>query len=503
MRRLRGPRSLQFEVVLNLAGVLTAGLATVAVVCVGLAARTIEREAVDRLRLTAHHIQRVAARDAARLSDLAALARTIDNGGLGGFWRVFDRAGREAWSGPRAEPRGGVAGMIEEAWAVGEAVRGGLFPYADLRLAIPLRTVRGEEGALIGTVAAAHLWHRIRSLLGATLWVLGITSVVFVGFGAYTLRRRIVNPVREIALASARIAEGCLSTRVDVPGASELSQLGEHFNRMAGSLEGQRQALIEAERSLARSERLASVGRLAAGVAHEVGNPVAAILGFVEVARREGGLSHRAADALQAVRAEALRVRTLIREMLDLARASDVVPGPHAVAELLEPPVARMRMHPATGGVEIVLSRVAGLPRVRTDPRRAEQILVNLIENAVHAVRGVEGGRVEVSARSLEPLADASGAAAPPPPGYVALDVTDNGPGIEPADLSRVFDPFYTTKDPGEGTGLGLWNAHRLAELLEGKVEVESRPGRTRFSLILPATDSVEQDEPTAHSDHR
>jgi signal transduction histidine kinase len=503
VRSLLRRGSLQLEVVLNLAGVLTAGLATVAFVCVGLAVRTVEREAVDRLRISARQVQRVAARDAARLSDLAAFAQTVDVRLLAGTWRVVDRRGRDAWHGPGAKTPEAIAELIEEAWAEGEVVRGGLLPYADLRVVVPVHTVQGEEGALVGTIPVGMLWLRIRSLVGATAWVLGITAIVFVGFGAYTLRRRIVAPVREIAMASAALSEGRLSTRVDIPGESELGQLGRHFNQMAASLEEQQDALIDAERTLSRSERLASVGRLAAGVAHEVGNPIAAILGFVEVAQRDGGGGERTVEALASVKAEALRIRGIIRELLDLARSLEIDPRSYDVRELLEPIVGRMGAQPASRGVEVRLTVDPGIPAVRTDARRSEQILVNLIENAVHAVRGLDGGRVEVSVRKLGGGSESAlGKPAPDVVPWVAVDVTDNGPGIEPEDLSHVFDPFYTTKDPGEGTGLGLWNAHRLAELLGGRLEAESQCGRTRFSLVLPVADSVDRDEPVATTDH-
>ncbi|MEE8557752.1 MAG: ATP-binding protein, partial [Myxococcota bacterium] len=255
----------------------------------------------------------------------------------------------------------------------------------------------------------------------------------------------------------------------------------------------------EAERTLSRSERLASVGRLAAGVAHEVGNPIAAILGFVEIARRDGGLGPRGTDALAAVKGEALRVRALIRELLDLARSSEANLETCDVAQMVGRIVERVRSQPASRGMELRFRSNDSLPAVRTDPRRVEQILVNLIENAVHAVRGLDGAEIEVTTR-LDSRLDAPGGAES---SLAAIDVVDNGPGIEPEDASHVFDPFYTTKEPGEGTGLGLWNAHRLAELLGGRLEVESQPGRTRFSLLLPVADSVDRDESTSATDHR
>ncbi len=516
MTRVFGRRSLQVDVVLNLVGVLTAGLATIAVLCVGLTSRTVEREALDRLRLTARQLQRVSTTGPGRLSDLAALARTFDPGLGAGVWRVVDREGREVWRHTSRAPEHEIPSLVDEAWSSGETVHGGLLPYTDLRLVLPVRTPRGEEGALVGTIAAGDLWNRVRPVVETAGWVLAVTAVVFVTFGAYLLRRRIVTPLRQITRASALIAKGHLGARLDIPGSHELADLGQHFNRMAESLEQQREALVAAERSLARSERLASVGRLAAGVAHEVGNPVAAILGFGEVASRDPKISERTREALGSVRGEALRIRALIRELLDLARTSETHVAAHNIHAALGAIVERIRTQPAHQGLKIESAVPATLPPVRTDLRRLELILVNLIANAVHAVRDTEEGVVELRARpvcdgpQLPTLSrevgereEANGrvAALSAPPVAVAIDVIDNGPGISPEDLPRVFDPFFTTKDPGDGTGLGLWNAHRWAELLGGRLEVASGSGQTRFSLFLPVADSESCDGPTTPAD--
>jgi signal transduction histidine kinase len=502
MRAVLDPRSLQLELLLSLAAVMAAGLGTVAVVCVGLAGRTVEREALERLRMIALHVRRDVPSGFARLSDLAAVLSTVDPRGGAGSWRVVDAEGRSAWRARPSAREPDLRPLVAEARAQGEAVRGGLLARGDLLLAMPVRTLRGEEGAMIGIVAHAELWRRVQPLVAAAAWVFGISAAVFVGFGGYVLRRRIVEPVRALAAAAGRIAEGDLEARVHVSGCSELEELGAHFNEMAGSLSRQRRALIEAERSIAHGERLTSVGRLAAGIAHEVGNPVSAILGFVEVALVDRGISARTRDVVERVRSEASRIGSLIRELLDVSRPPELEIGGCAVDSLLRPLAERMAAHPSAAGVELVLELPEHLPRVRTDRRRAEQILLNLIENALHAAKVAERGSVRIVARAQS----REGAS----PGRrredrehrpeVALDVIDNGPGIPAEHLSRVFEPFFTTKDPGAGTGLGLWNAHRLSELLGARIELASRPGCTRFSLLLPVADT-ESDGAAARAD--
>jgi len=129
--------------------------------------------------------------------------------------------------------------------------------------------------------------------------------------------------------------------------------------------------------------------------------------------------------------------------------------------------------------------------------RRLEQILLNLIQNAAHALVSTPGARIELAARAVH-TSFARGAER-----AIELSVTDNGPGIDPDTLLRVFEPFFTPKEPGEGTGLGLWTAHRLADLLGGRLEAESRPGHTRFSLLLPVADRPGTDAHAQNSDHR
>ena len=169
-----------------------------------------------------------------------------------------------------------------------------------------------------------------------------------------------------------------------------------------------------------------------------------------------------------------------------------------------------MQAQPLLSAVELRLAAERELPRLRSDAGRIEQILVNLIENAVHALAGRPGGTIELrvaSAGAFRPRRRRDDSPVSAVPEALAFSVLDDGPGIAPEHQSRVFDPFFTTKDPGKGTGLGLWNAHRLAELLGGRLELESAPGRTCFSLLLPLADSEpapgEADGSTACTDHR
>ena len=493
-------RGLQFEITANLFVVMLAGLGIVASVLTALAARTVEDAALDQLRTDARHLERMYLAAELTWSDLAAVMHTLPSNHRGVRWSLVIARGDELRVvGGNAPEEPEVFDAARAAHGSGVPVRQGGIGGPGLVLAVPLRTSGGAY-LLVGSVSRGAMVSELVPLLASGAWVLATAAVVFVLFGAYLLRRRIVRPVQTLQGAMHRLAGGDLEVRTPDAGSDELADLARGFNQMAAALARDRMALVRAHESLSRSQRLATVGQLAAGVAHEVGNPVAAILGYAEVALRAPELSPAVREAANQIRAEALRVRSLVRELLDLARSSQVELSALAPEDLLLRAERRLRGQALLDGITLRVSCPLELAPVETDARRVEQILVNLIENAAHALAGrskgegapdpcielsAELGRLRAGRRSEDRASDAA-----LPCDALAVTVTDNGPGIPAEARAHVFDPFFTTKGPGEGTGLGLWNAHRTAELLGGRIELESEPGCTRFRVLLPRTDT-------------
>jgi two-component system, NtrC family, sensor kinase len=502
----------QLEIVANLFVMMFAGLALVGVVLVSHAAGIVRDDALDRLRMGSRHIEALLDRGVDRLSDLGALARTTGPRMAGGEFLVLDATGRPVMSDSLSgEARSDVAQLVRLARERGEVVEIGSLWEGELSLVTPIHTRSGEQGFLIGRTSGEDYRARLAPLLASAAWLLVIATSVFVGFGAWLLRRRVVTPLAALAHGTRRVAAGDLGVRLGIQGPDELAELAGSFNRMTESLEADRAALERAHEAIARGRRLAGVGQLAAGVAHEVGNPVAAILGYAELCQRDKAASERTRELSERIGEEALRIRTLVREMLDLSRPDALTVERAPAAELVDRVAERLRAQPLLSGVALEVALAPDLPAVEVDRRRIEQIFVNLVENAAHALRGVQGARIELRAeRTRDPARPARRASdraaeshhAERAPDSVAFSVTDNGPGIDPEHLPYVFDPFFTTKEPGEGTGLGLWNAHRLAELLGGRLEVASQSGRTCFRLVLPAADQNVGHE-TPRADHR
>ncbi len=240
------------------------------------------------------------------------------------------------------------------------------------------------------------------------------------------------------------------------------------------------QELATSERLRAQSERLAVVGRLAAGVAHEVNNPLAFAMANLHCLQRDAGPAGAGLppDEVRELLAEMgvglERIRQIVADLGSFARESAEEAGdcevPQVVSEALR--ISALRLRPVAV-VDCALGEA--LPRARIPSRRLSQVLVNLLTNAADALeeQGAPGGRVTVSARKT-----AQG---------VELSVEDNGPGLLPAALGRLFEPFFTTKPPGRGTGLGLALSREYVERCGGSLRAENRPeGGARFTLLLP-----------------
>lgn len=396
--------------------------------------------------------------------------------------------------------------------AFGILFAGALFlAAAGLLVLLPVVESPGEALAFVVVLFAADL------------------AVVFF-FTGYFLRRRFVLPVEGLVSDVGRIAEGEYEHRVRAMPGPELASVQESVNAMADrlvrdrrlladnveSLERTNQDLVEARDQVIQAARLASVGTLAAGIAHEVGNPLGAILVYVDLARSRARRAGADTDLLDSVRKEAERIDGIVRGLLDYAQSRDEDPQPSAVAPVLERVRDLLESQGHLGAVEHEWRVDArSTPRVLMDPHRLEQVMVNLLLNALHALRDREDGciRITVSGeRGRVSTLPARRQGDPPDVNYrhrrrVARDldpggpdslytadriavirVEDNGPGIAEADLEQIFDPFFTTKEPGEGTGLGLAICARLVEGMGGRIRADrGEEGGAVFTIRLPA----------------
>ena len=278
----------------------------------------------------------------------------------------------------------------------------------------------------------------------------------------------------------ASIGVGGWGSGVAVKRRDELGRLGDEFNHLRQRLADMQKRLIAAqqerrriESDLRRAEQLASLGRFAAGVAHEIGTPLTVIGGRAEVLAQRLHGDAAAQRSLGIIAEQIERISRIVHGVLDFARAreprmvpTDVGATLAAVVELLAEPLGAR-------GVRVETARAAGLPCVAADPDQLQQVFLNLAMNAADAMPG--GGVLRIEAQAVDRSGPDPGAAPQP---CVVATFTDTGTGIAPGHLERLFEPFFTTKEVGGGTGLGLAISYGIVREQGGWIEVESEVGR-------------------------
>ena len=354
----------------------------------------------------------------------------------------------------------------------------------------------------VGTILLASTFAPERAF-PLVLTIVALDVGIFIVFGHYIVTRHVLRPVERLMAVADAVVGGDLVARAPDAETSDFATLAARLNRMTDHL-------LDAQSQLVRSEKLASIGRLAAGIAHEVGNPLGAMGTYVEVLRRRGGDP----EVVQGLTRELDRIDAIIRGLLDYARPREEPLQPIEPGAVLRSTFALLEAQGAFKPVRAALDVADGVPRVMGRGHLLEQALVNLLLNAVDAAgAGRGGGVVILGARrwAYEPgraapkrASDDGGIEFPrtPPrrparsefaaglPGAL-LFVADSGPGVAPEDRERVFDPFFTTRPPGQGTGLGLAIVARAVHDMGGVVWVDpAREGGAAFKLFFPAVSS-------------
>jgi signal transduction histidine kinase len=350
-----------------------------------------------------------------------------------------------------------------------------------------VRDFAGPDGRVIGAFARVGLGRlaviaevpRAEALratrdLGRRTILLGL-GVLFVGIlASYLMGRRITAPLRHLQEAAHRIGAGELGAQVRVEGRGETAELAAAFNRMSAELADREARLSDAHTQLARADKLSAVGELAASVAHEVKNPVAAIVGYAQLGR-ETKTIEEAHELFGLVERQGWRSGEVLQGLLEFTRREPAVPEPSDPGVLVGEALRLLRHPLKLRGVTVQTQVDEALPRIMVHAGEIHQVLVNLMMNGADAMNGSPQRVLTVGATSE--------------PGQVLLWVRDTGTGI-PAELrEKIFVPFFTTKKGREGTGLGLSVSQRIVKDLGGEIRVASAVGEgSTFTVVLPAT---------------
>src|SRR5208283_3556838 len=329
-------------------------------------------------------------------------------------------------------------------------------------------------GLLLFLVATVSLRDPVRHtvLIGAGAFAVAICAVLIVVL-AYVVQRPMVELQEKIALVS----DGNLDVAVSFSRRhDEIGDLGRNFNHMMRQLRESRDEIERLHRTqVSRAEHLATLGELAAGLAHEIRNPLAGIAGVIEIIGRDLPSTSPARAVVKDVRLEIVQINRILTDLLETAR-----PHPPQICRsnlntTVEHAVMLARQQVLSKPIKIELQQAPDLPEVEHDSDQIHQVLLNLLLNAVQAMdnAGADAGtgevHVEIGSRDQ----------------YASVTVSDSGKGIPPQHLAHIFRPFYTTK--GNGTGLGLSLARRIVEEHHGHIEVASVVGKgSKFTVLLP-----------------
>lgn len=367
---------------------------------------------------------------------------------------------------------------------------------SEIFLSAPLKYKGRVIGGISITSSLLPVYDSLRKSEKLVILYIVVDTVILALVGIYLLSRIVVAPIQRLVRMTEEYEDSeSIPSAEDTP-ANEIRNLSRALTNMLKrldenkkelknhiiSLEKANEDLKTARDEIIKSEKLASVGRLAAGIAHEIGNPVGIILGYIELIQKGGLSKEDENDFLGRIESEISRVDVIIRQLLDFSRSSTKKLGVCEVHKLITGTVEMLEPQSRLNELEIGLELEAENDQVFADKNQLQQVFLNILINSIDAFTE---GRRESGYSCIKIQSENKNET-------IELRFIDNGPGISPDKLNRIFDPFFTTKEPGRGTGLGLSVCYRIIESLGGTIKAESSPGNgMRLYVELPLYDGT------------
>ncbi len=370
-------------------------------------------------------------------------------------------------------------------------------------ITIPIIKQKKVKGVVSAIVPLTPIFTKLKKYHNPIFIYLLINTAVLTIVGLYRIFKHYLRPIDRIVQQADGFHEESDIFFAFRHEDTELNRLSTALNRMltriasdkkkmqdtVSSLEQANVELKKTQKEMIRAEKMASVGRLAAGIAHEIGNPIGIVLGYLEMLK-QGGLEEKdEADFLQRTEDEVQRISTIIRQLLDLARPKEGEKHRIAVNTVLGDLVDVMQKQPVMNDIRIEYNIESEGDTVWGKDDQLRQVFLNLLLNAADAIHSADassGGKITICTTSKAADDHAS-------PSVLEVRISDTGNGIGPEMLQNIFDPFYTTKEPGKGTGLGLSVSYMIVEGMGGSIRAESGPEKgATFCIELPMVDQVQ-----------
>lgn len=363
----------------------------------------------------------------------------------------------------------------------------------------PIKNITGDIIGILYVGVLERPYIDITNRVILAFSVIAVLSVVLLLVLLFISTTRIIHPIKEMVLATQKIAEGDLSHKVNVESKDEIGFLADSFNQMTADLKTANEKLLEwgrtlekkveertkelreAQAHLIQTEKLASLGKLAAGVAHEINNPLGGILIYSHLLLEDLDKNSPYYENLEKIVKEATRCKDIVKGLLEFARPKEPEVTSADMNELLDKSLSLVESQSLFQNIQVKKRYSTNLPLIVADSSQLQQVFMNIILNAADAMKG-EG------CLTLQTSLDADGE-------DLIIDFIDTGPGIREEDKKKIFDPFFTTKEVGQGTGLGLSISYSIIRKHQGTIEVHSTFGKgATFTIKFPVAGGVEND---------
>ena len=329
----------------------------------------------------------------------------------------------------------------------------------------PLRDHRNNVVGILYVGAREATFRHLIDNFTSRAVLIALVCIIVAGVLALPISRQITRPISDLAKATRRLAGGDMDVRIEPYGRGEFALLGQSFNSMVETMGDTQQELL-------RKDKLASMGQLAAGVAHELNNPLGTILLYSDAMYADASEGDPRREDLKMIISEAQRCKIIVADLLNFARQHELMAQETDLNALLEEVITKVNGQPHFELLELRCQLDPKLPLIQADPAQLQQVFINLLNNSADATDGP--GTITITTRSVD------GAS-------VEVLVADTGSGIPPESLEKLFTPFFTTKPAGKGTGLGLAIVYGIVKMHRGQIRVESRVGQgTTVIISLP-----------------
>jgi two-component system NtrC family sensor kinase len=355
----------------------------------------------------------------------------------------------------------------------------------------PIEDIFGSRVGMlyVGVLEAKYADVRWKAL--SVFILITMAAMVFaIGLG-YVIADKISRPVQQLTKASIQVSQGNLSPEIGRISNSEIGVLQKTFQQMLASIQerDQRQK-AESETKLLQSEKQASIGKLAGGVAHEINNPLTGIFTFTHMLLKRKDIPEEVRQDLETIAQETERVRKIVKGLLDFSRQTELDREPTDINRLVRFTMSLVENQALIKGVSLTFEPGEGLPTITLDRNQMQSVFLNIIINALDATD--PGGSITITSGIGVSTSK---------PGQNGIEIlcTDTGCGISPENLNKLFDPFFTTKDVGQGTGLGLSVSYGIVERHGGTIWVQSKVGKgSTFKVWLPIEEQKGENENTS-----